>query len=163
MNVQSDGKIVVGGEATSAGLLARYAADGSYDNSFGPLSGKNYLTSTLSGYDGVTFIETALRADDGIVTVGRFYSFNNWVPAVGIAVFDRDGHPVPLADASGVITATAGTHVSSSYALLVQLDGRVVVAGNADVDDTPSGRDTDLALWRFFLGTQRIYLPVIMR
>ncbi len=159
VNVQSDGHIVIGGQAGMAGLLARYNTDGSYDNSFGSIAGRNYVTTTTPGYASTSFIETALRADDGIVAATRF---SGSPYAVGITVFDKDGLPKTAFGPGGVITTTNAGHAANDYALLVQPDGKVVMAGHVDMDDT-GAYAYDLALWRYDLANNRIYLPIVVK
>jgi len=160
VSIQSDGKIVLGGLAGGAGGLARYNTDGSYDNSFGPITSTNFVTMVVPGYNSSVFIETALQADDSIVAATRM-SGGSGPSAVGITGFDRNGHPDPLFGPYGVITTTNGTHAGSSYALLTQPDRKVVLAGHIDMDDT-SGYEVDLALWRF-IPQGKVYLPTITR
>ena len=159
VNVQSSGKIVMGGQTAHAGALARYNADGSYDNSFGPISSLNYVTTTVPGYDSATFIETALQADDSIVAATRA---SGGPPIVGIAVFDQNGLPKTGLGPNGVITTTNEGHSASDYALLVQPDGKIVLAGNVDLDDSDA-YEVDMALWRYILVQNSIYLPLVVR
>lgn len=160
--VQSDGKIVLGGLAgtsPAAGGVARYNADGSYDNSFGSAASLNYITTTVPGYASTSFIETALRADDGIVAALRVGSGS---PSVtGIAVFDKNGRPNSFIAPNGVITTSNNGRNVSNYALLTQPDGKIVLAGHVDMDDT-SGYQYDLALWRYILRGE-VYLPIVTR
>lgn len=159
VNVQSDGHIVIGGRAGMAGVLARYNTDGSYDNGFGSIAERNYVTTTTPGYASTSFIEITLQADDGIVAATRF---SGSPYAVGITVFDKNGLPRTAFGPGGVITTTNGGHTAGDYALLVQPDGKVVLAGNVDLDDT-SAYAHDLALWRYDLASNRIYLPIVVR
>ncbi len=160
VSIQSDGKIVLGGLAGGVGGLARYHADGRYDNSFGSITGANFVTMVVPGYNTSVFIETALQADDGIVAATRMGG-GSGPPAVGVAGFDRNGHPDSRFGPYGVITTTTGTHTSSSYALLTQPDRKIVLAGHVDMDDT-DGYEVDLALWRF-MPQGKVYLPVVAR
>ena len=160
VNVQSSGKIIAGGISSDFGsTLLRYNADGSLDTSFGPNPALNYVTTTIPGYASTSFIETALQADDGIVAATRAGSGSP--PIVAVTVFTPDGRPNEFYAPGGVLTATYETHALSSYALLVQPDDKVVLAGHVDVDDT-SGYDYNLALWRFNLKGY-VYLPLIAR
>ena len=161
VNVQSDGKIVIGGQTEQkTGALARYNADGSYDNTFGAVAGRNYVTTTIPGYASVVFIETTLQANDSIVAATRM---SGGPPAVGITVFDPDGLPKTAIGHNGVITTTNEGHGASTYALLTQPDGKIVLAGHVDFDD--SGEFAyDMALWRYDLSARtRIYLPIVTR
>ncbi|NOZ28312.1 MAG: hypothetical protein GXP39_09715 [Chloroflexi bacterium] len=160
VSIQSDGKIVLGGLTGRAGGLARYHADGSYDNSFGSITGANFVTMVVPGYNTSVFIETALRADDGIVAATRM-SGGDGPSAVGITGFDRNGHPDSRFGPYGVITTTEGTHTVSCYALLTQPDRKIVLAGHVDMDDTDS-YEMDLALWRF-VPRGKVYLPIVAR
>ncbi len=160
VNVQSGGKIVAGGLSGQTGVLARYNADGSYDNSFGAVASLNYVTTTVPGYANVSFIETALQADDSIVAATRMYG---GPPVVGITVFDPNGIPKTAFGPQGVITTTNEGHAAGLYALLTQPDGKIVLAGHVDFDDS-SNYAYDLTLWRYALATTyRLYLPIVMR
>ncbi len=160
VGLQSDGKLVLGGKAGNAGCLFRYNPDGSVDNSFGTVTSTNYVTMVVPGFTSSSFIELAMQADDGIVAATRMSGGASTAP-VGIAGFDRDGRPNPLFGPVGVITASNGSHLGSSYALLVQPDRKVVLAGYIDQDDT-EGYEIDLALWRF-IPQARMYLPMVTR
>jgi len=158
--VQSDGKIVLGGRVDRTGLLARYNSDGSYDNSFGNDAHTNYVQTSVPGYDAASFIEIARRADDGIAAATRF-SFGS-PPVVGITLFDRNGRPDIGVAPGGVITTTNDGHFASDYAILVQPDQKIVLAGYVDMDDTQA-YDYDLALWRYSIFSNKIFLPSILK
>jgi len=158
VNVQSSGKIVAGGLSSGEAALARYNANGSRDTTFGPLTAFNYVTVTIPGYATVTFIEMALQANDGIVAATRM---SGGPLAVGVTVFSADGIPNQLFGPSGTMTAATGTHTASNYALLTQPDGKVVLAGHIDRDDS-ANYEYDLAVWRF-IPRGSLYLPLVTR
>ena len=158
--VQSDGKIVLGGRVDRTGLLARYNSDGSYDNSFGNDAHANYVQTSVPGYGSASFIEIARRADDGIAAATLFSSGKP--PVAGITLFDRAGRPDMRIAPGGVITTTNDGHLASDYAILVQPDQKIVLAGHVDMDDTQA-YDYDLALWRYDISREELFLPIITK
>ncbi|MDQ7826993.1 MAG: delta-60 repeat domain-containing protein [Candidatus Eremiobacteraeota bacterium] len=113
--VQSDGKIVVGGNfVTYNGFpcnhIARLNTDGSRDTSFTPISGANNVVYTV-----------ALQSD-GKIVIGGFFSDYDGTACWRIARVKTDG----TLDTSFTSNPGADSLVNS---LVVQSDGKIVIGG----------------------------------
>jgi uncharacterized delta-60 repeat protein len=146
--VQPDGKIVDVGIAYSAALndnpewaLARYNPDGSLDSSFG-MGG--ITTSSITGNDRAW--GAALQSNGQIVVTG--WSNNgaqlNVTPGVlEVGAYNPDSSPDTAFGSGGFVTQAIGSG-SAGRGVVVQSDGKIVVAGTAAI----SGKD-DFLLARF--------------
>ncbi|MBK9734022.1 MAG: VCBS repeat-containing protein [Saprospiraceae bacterium] len=123
-SLQSDGKIIVGGEFTSfngtpRSRIARLNADGTLDASFNP----------GTGFDS-TVRSTSLQPDGKIIVGGQFTSFNG-TTINHIARLNADG------------TLDTGFNVGSGFnstvfSITLQLDGKIMVGGQfTSFDGTP--------------------------
>jgi uncharacterized delta-60 repeat protein len=115
--IQTDGKIVIGGAFTVVNgaprnRIARLNSDGSLDNTF---------QNGLTGASGIVRC-LQIQADGKILIGGDFISVNG-TPRGNIARLNSNGS----LDAG--FSAAAGAY-NSVYALAVQTDGRVVIAGS---------------------------------
>ena len=123
MVVQSDGKIVTGG--TFLGLstdfvVIRYNPDGSLDPTF---SGDGWLLTDFGG--GEVALALALQSDGKIIAAGAM-NHNAFV----LARYNPDGSLDTTFDGDGkVLTDLPGGEVIN--AVVVQNDGKIVVAGRA--------------------------------
>jgi uncharacterized delta-60 repeat protein len=121
VGIQADGKIVVAG---STGVpfgpydfvLARYAADGRLDPTFGT-SGK--VTANLGGNDFASVL--ALQPDGRIVVA---VASNDFI----LARYTSGGSPDPTFGTGGKVTTDFGGN-DSAAAVALQGDGKIVVAG----------------------------------
>jgi uncharacterized delta-60 repeat protein len=118
--IQSDGKIVVGGQfttfnGTTVNRIVRLNADGTLDTAFSTNTG----TGTNSNVDSL-----AIQPDGKIVIGGSFASFNG-TTANRIARLNSDG------TLDTAFTINNGTGANSSVdSLAIQTDGKIVVVGN---------------------------------
>jgi uncharacterized delta-60 repeat protein len=128
--VQPDGKVVVAGSADGSLAVARYNADGSPDVVFG--SGGSVRTGAATSSGGSSAM--AIGAEGGIVVAGTAVATGGAAPggaslAVVVVRYRPDGTP----DGSFGVNGTATIDVSSWNDLptdvLVQPDGKVLVAG----------------------------------
>lgn len=114
--IQSDGKIIAGGDFTlysneSRNRIARLTINGALDPSFNPGIGTNF---------GVRDIK--IQADGKIIIVGDFTSFNG-VNRNRIARLNNDG---TLDE-----TFNPGTGANNNiYSILVQPDGKIIIVGD---------------------------------
>jgi uncharacterized delta-60 repeat protein len=119
--VQTDGKIVVGGSSgdNKDFVIARYNPDGSLDASFGT-SG---IVTTATGY----VRALALLPDGKIVAAGGCCAY----PEFALARYNQDGSLDTSFGAGGTVT-TSPIGQGVGYALAVQPDGKLDVAGEID-------------------------------
>jgi len=129
--IQPDGKIVVAGTSyNSLGgdedfALARYHAHGSLDNNFG-VNGKvttDFGTSIDVGES------VAIQLDGKIVVAGYSYIGANYDFA--LARYNTDGTPDNSFGVDGNVTTTFGTSFDVGWSVVIQLDGKIVVAGSS--------------------------------
>ncbi|MDQ4121300.1 MAG: winged helix-turn-helix domain-containing protein [Acidobacteriota bacterium] len=128
--LQSDGKIVVGGwagenQGTSDFAVARYKLDGSLDESF---DGDGKVITALSPYTDYVY-DVTIQPDGKILAAG----FCSSAPAVYnlcVVRYRSDGALDPSFDANGIVMLAIGEN-SSANSIVVQPDGKIVVAGSA--------------------------------
>ena len=120
--LQSDGKIVVGGDftqfnGTAVNYLARLNSNGTLDTSFNTgAAGPNGYVNTI-----------AVEADDQIVVGGGFTQFNG-SSAARIVRLNANGSP------DTAFAANAGSGVDLDvWSIAVQSDGKIVVGGDFNV------------------------------
>jgi uncharacterized delta-60 repeat protein len=132
VTVQTDGKIVVAGNATVAGVqqfaLARYNGDGTVDTSFGGTG----RVLTAVGISGSNATGVALQKDGKIVVAG--YAVNNSGRGYDFACvrYNNDGSLDQGFGDHGKVTTAVGDAQASS---LVVQDGKIILTGsvyNAD-------------------------------
>jgi uncharacterized delta-60 repeat protein len=123
--MQPDGKLVVVGSADRSIALLRLNPNGTLDPSFG--SGGKVLTSHPSGDAFGTAI--ALSADGRLAVAGYVVALNNgagWVTAR----YNNDGSLDASFGGGGLVTGPLGANSQTARHIIVQGDGRLVVAGN---------------------------------
>jgi uncharacterized delta-60 repeat protein len=129
--IQPDRKIVVAGDADDEFALARYNTDGSRDSTFG-IGGK-----VETGFPGFIFAEAedvAVQTDGKIVAAGDASDGTNEVFAV--ARYGPDGNLDTTFSGDGLQTTdlSSGLMSSKAHAVALQGDGKIVVAGDTDLD-----------------------------
>jgi|GEM_PF-2445880 len=134
--LQPDGKLVVAGVAgenigTYDYALARYNPDGALDETFG-VGGK--VVTALGPTTDIAYALT-LQADGRIIAAGvSFTSTGNGTRRFALARYNRDGALDVSFDDDGVVTLGFGTRsMDTIYAVAVQPDARIVVAGSASM------------------------------
>jgi uncharacterized delta-60 repeat protein len=143
----ADGKLVVGG---CEGGLARLNADGSPDLSFGPVGDARTFVPALAGSSG----GFALQGDGKIVMAGPTNVANFTVArvtATGAADTSFGGPTGVVSTELGLRVCTPGPFcepAGGARAVMIQADGKIVVAGNALVSTVIPGR-LGLGLARF--------------
>lgn len=135
--VQADGRIIaVGTSSSGAFAAARYESSGVPDGSFG--------TGGVASVDSPTPLlatSGALDASGKLVIAGS--SFNGTDEDIAVARLDSDGALDAGFGNGGVVTAPLGPANDIASAVVIQPDGKVVVAGG-----TFNGVDYDIALVR---------------
>jgi uncharacterized delta-60 repeat protein len=135
--VQPDGKLVVAGTSSGDGvnhvLLVRYLPNGRGDGSFGP-GGK--ITTTMGRHSGANAV---LQQPDGkLVVAGAVVPSSGGPSAVLLARFLPDGRlDASFGTAGSVTTHFVANNLEEANALLLQPDGKLVLAGRSDILGTP--------------------------
>jgi uncharacterized delta-60 repeat protein len=126
--LQPDGKIVVGGEIDFefAGI-ARFNADGSLDRAFG----NNGLVRDPSGFARFVF-DVAVQRDGKIVTVGNHISRVDRQLAMAVSRYLPNGTLDPSFSKDGRVSISFRGGHENGYAVALQRDRKILVAGNAD-------------------------------
>jgi uncharacterized delta-60 repeat protein len=145
--VQPDGKLVAslyyssGGNNRTAALARVNPADGSLDTTFG--------TNGLAPSDLASAI--ALQADGKIVLTGQIiYTSTSDKPDIFVSRYNADGSPDSSFGTNGRVTTDFFGREDSASALLIQPDGKIVVAGAAYTGDTSTGiESSSIALARY--------------
>ena len=144
MVIQSNGKIVVGGTFGDSNFadfaLVRYNSDGSLDNTF-DLDGK--VTTSVSSADERCY-SIAIQSDGKIVAVG-YSNTNSSNKDFAIVRFNSDGSLDNTFDLDGMLTQNVGGTKDYAYSVLIQNDGKIIVAGYAN---RPIGSYEDFAIIR---------------
>lgn len=129
--LQADGKSVVAGYTGTTDpqfLVTRFGSDGGLDPSFG--SGGAAVLDFAGGAD---FGHAVALAPDGkIVVAGSVYNGSNFV--FGVARFNTNGTPDPSFDGDGKVLFSFGLPDLWCNAVLVQPDGKIIAAGQANGD-----------------------------
>ena len=127
--IQSDGKIVAAGNATFSGVqrfaIVRYNTNGSLDNTFGT---GGIVTTAIpgSGADGAGAV--AIQSDGKIVAAG--YTFNTTLD-FAVVRYNANGTLDTSFDTDGIAIAPIGVGNDVASAIVIQTDGKIVLAGRA--------------------------------
>ncbi|MDO9104182.1 MAG: putative Ig domain-containing protein, partial [Methylovulum sp.] len=142
VSVQADGKILVAGYSSNGGnedfALVRYNSNGSLDSSFsgdGKVS-TDFGTSSDYAYDMI------LQADGKILVVGT--SHGSGGTRFALARYNTDGSLDTGFSGDGKTTTELGLFGDEGYAVSVQSDGKILVAG-----ETWNGSGNDFSLVRY--------------
>lgn len=131
--VQPDGNIIVVGNTAFSGLsgsalaLARYKPDGKPDSSFG-VAGKVF-TSFGSGFENAAAV--ALQPDGKIVVAATLAGINKTL--FGALRYLPNGVLDPEFSGDGIQTVDFGYNYQNCYALALQPDGKILIAGRSFV------------------------------
>lgn len=130
--IQADGKIIAAGNAVTniaKFALARYTTTGVLDTTFG---GTGTVTTTIG--DGSVIYAIAIQpADQRIVAVGS--TVVNGTPQFALARYNTDGTLDTAFGTAGIVTTLIANR-SAAFAVALQADGKIVVAGWAVNSDT---------------------------
>jgi uncharacterized delta-60 repeat protein len=149
MALQADGKIVMVGGSASDFLLARFNADGNLDTSFG--TGGKVVTDFGSGLRQEEALAVAIQNDGKIVVAG--YTAIDLAPPAkdppptfAMARYNTDGS----LDASfGIGGRVSGNVNGMAYAVAIQPDGKIVVAGEFAFAAANGSDFSDIVVARF--------------
>ena len=141
MVLQADGRIVVAAGAMDLGgggsrglVLGRFNANGNLDNTF---DGDGLLTTQIDGPGGMV-VSMALQADGKIVVAGS--SAGDFL----LLRYNSDGSLDTMFDGDGMLTTSIGAFDDQARSLVVQPDGKILVAGRSW-----NGLNYDFALARY--------------
>jgi uncharacterized delta-60 repeat protein len=128
MALQSDGKIVMVGGTFSDFILARFNANGTLDTSF-DADGK--VTTDMVTDEQEEALGVAIQADGKIVVVGYTGTPGSGGPAnFALARYNADGSLDGTFGSGGKVVSGV---LGNAYAVAVQPDGRIVVAGEVSI------------------------------
>lgn len=143
LKFQPDGKFVTAG--TGGGLnfsVARYNADGSLDNSF---HGNGKVITVIATDVESRVFDLAIQADGKILVAGVLYNGNGFNLDFALVRYNPDGSLDNGFGSNGiVITDFSGGREDQIQSVLLQPDGRIVVAGWSF-----NGTDYDFVLARY--------------
>src|SRR5262249_19564603 len=122
--IQSDEKIVVAGVSNNRFVLARYESDGTLDNTFDS-DGK---VTTDFGGDGAAAYAVAIQSDGKIVAAGYMNQGTDYNFA--LARYTNDGALDNTFGLGGKVTTDFGNGYESGNSVVIQSDGKIVVAGS---------------------------------
>lgn len=136
--IQSDDKIVVfgpspvsyGGGGNGLGI-ARLNSDGSYDSTFNTGSGIGIGYGSLSDQGNSIVNTCAIQQNGKIILGGEFGSYNG-SPANSIIRLNSDGS----VDSSFIFPLT---NIQKINKIILQSDGKILVAGNLNTDNSQNG------------------------
>jgi len=144
--LQTDGRIIVAGQSgvypVFHAALARYNTNGQLDPTFG--AGGKVIAALDAGGDGLAAI--ALQPDGRIVAAGSVLH-DNWQLAFLLARFNPDGTLDSNFGSGGVVVTNFGDSTAAASSLVLQPDGKIVVAGVSGAG--PYSELNDFALARY--------------
>jgi uncharacterized delta-60 repeat protein len=118
-SIQSDGKIIIGGNFTSyngnvINRIARLNTDGTLDTTFNPGTGANNSVYT-----------TSIQSDGKIIIGGDFTTYNG-IPILGIARLNTNG---TLDTTFNAYFYNDNVNVNSVRTTSIQSDGKIIIGG----------------------------------
>lgn len=141
--IQPDDKIIVAGYNDNGSnahfAMARYNSNGTLDNTFGT-NGK-VITQISTYTDNAN--SAALQSDGKIVLSG--YGWVSGAYGFILARYNTNGSLDNTFGTGGIVTTTFGTNGDYAYSLVIQNDGKVVLAGKSATGFTSSSFDIALA------------------
>jgi uncharacterized delta-60 repeat protein len=146
VTLQPDGKIVVAGDSSGFLVLARYAASGALDTSFGTAgfaSGPGFASAV------------AVQTDGKIIAAGEDLNDSRTNYDFALSRFEPDGLPDDSfgVDGNGEVRTAFGPGDDTALAVALQPDGKIVAAGTTTL--TPGSR-YEFALARYLGSTLTI-------
>lgn len=136
--LQPDGKIIAAGQATLGSgptlhddfAVARLTSDGAPDASFGVLGAR----TTDAGGTSEWANAVAVAVNGSIALAGRTAPDGGTDPDIAVVRYTADGTPDSTFGGDGVVTSTLDQpDLQEAYDLVIQPDGRIVVAGASQV------------------------------
>ncbi len=133
--IMISGSIALPSSSNSSFALLRYNSDGSLDTTFG----NSGIVTTNVGPDDDQAYSLALQSDGKIVAAGRkgifFYPADQRKGNVALARYNSDGSLDATFGNGGVVTTDFGQGLESyAIALMIQPDGKIVIAGESSYE-----------------------------
>ena len=141
MTLQDDGKIVVAGQASQTFAVARYTADGALDASFGQHG--VVVTAMDSSHSDAAANAIALQSDGKIVAAGYVGTSD-----FAIARYNPNGTLDRSFSGDGIAHSDFDNGNDTAYAVAIQKDDRIVVAGKVYSRDPLAPDDFDMGVER---------------
>ena len=145
VSVQDDGKILVAGYSLIGGgnndfALVRYNSNGTLDTSFG---GGDGIVTTAVGAGNDAGYSVTVQADGKILVAGlSLIGGNN---DFALVRYNSDGTlDTSFGGGDGIATTAIGAGADGGYGVMVQDDGKIVVAGTSN-----NGSNDDFAVVRY--------------
>lgn len=151
--IQPNGQIIAAGSSFSSSktvedfIVARYNANGTLDKRFG----KNGQI-TRDFFRNVDSISAIAIQPDGMIVVAGFAQLggSGGTPRVfALARYRNDGSPDTSFGNGGALTTSFGGNFAAASAVMLQPDGKIVVAGTVDFNPDLPGSGLDFALARY--------------
>jgi uncharacterized delta-60 repeat protein len=151
--IQPNGQIIAAGSSFSNSktvedfIVARYNANGTLDKRFGK-NGK----ITTDFFRNVDSISSIVIQPDGRIIVAGFAQLGGTggTPRVfALARYRNDGSPDTSFGNGGALTTSFGGNFAAASAIMLQPDGKIVVAGTVDFNPDVPGSGLDFALARY--------------
>ncbi len=136
---QIDGKLIIVGFTTDSNnvdnaFIQRYNPDGSLDGSFNDVNGNNAGGTIISNFQNqAQLYAVALQPDGKIVVAG--WAINNGLTNALIARYTTTGQLDVSFNSSGYVTMLLGGIFTKARALQIQDDGKIIIAGQAEIDN----------------------------
>lgn len=161
--LQSDGKIVVAGwceigpysiPRNRAFCVVRYNSDGTLDTTF---DNEGFVTTDIGpSYD--MGADLAIQFDGKIVVAGYSYNSDGTGRNFTVVRYNSDGSLDNTFSGDGIVTTDINTGSDKGYALAIQSDGKIIVAGSSYFND-----ESHLALLRYMsTNSYDSYLPIVL-
>jgi len=157
--LQSDGKIVVAGYSYNGSnydfALVRYNPNGSLDTTGFGMAGK--VTTPLGSGDDHGY-SVAIQSDGKIVVAGDSYNGSNYDFA--LVRYNSDGSLDTSFDGDGKVTTPIGSSSDYGYGVVVQSDGKILVAGYSGGDFALVRYNSNGSLDTSFDGDGKVTTPI---
>ncbi len=150
--IQSDGKIVAGGETSSAFALIRCLADGSLDNGFGTGGRATLALAAFTSHSGRA---VALEPNGKLLIAGNSYNGSN--QDVTLMRANADGSLDTSFGDGGKMVTPVGTSNDYSTCMALKVDGTIVLGGYSTI-----GSGFDFTVLQYNGGTQVYPSPSVV-
>jgi uncharacterized delta-60 repeat protein len=158
--IQADGKIVVAGSSKSSTgsyynfALARYSTNGTLDYTFGT---GGTVTTAIGSSDACAY-SVAIQADGKIVVAG--YSNTVYGSDFALVRYNTNGTLDNTFSSDGIVTTDFGYIIDVARSVIVQADGKILVAGHSNADFALARYNTNGTLDNTFGTNGKLYTKV---